>query len=99
MGRCARILTVTLLIALVWGSVGCVGPMNLTRRFDEYVNQLYVDSPLFTQALSPILVGGYFSCLAADMALFNPFVWWRDVTEGSGTPYYYSSPEVPVGED
>ena len=88
-----------LLLGVICTSSACVGPMNLTRRLDEYVNQLYVDNPLFTQALSPLLVGGYFSCVAADMALFNPFIWWRDVVDGRGTPYYYSSPELPVEED
>ncbi len=95
----ARIPAVILLVAMLWLVSGCVGPMNLTRRLDEQVNQLYVDSPLFTQALSPILLGGYFCSVAADMSLFNPVIWWRDAIKGQGTPYYYKSPKVPVEEE
>ena len=77
----------------------CVGPSHVSRYVDERYNQFYVDSPVITQAASPLIMTASVVTNTVDLVIVNPFFWWKDALDGRGTPYYYQNPTVPMQVD
>jgi len=69
--------------------------MRLSRGLDQKYNELYVESPVLTEGLSPLILAGDVIATTADYLLVNPLVWWKDAIRGRGSAYYYRNPAPP----
>lgn len=77
---------------------GCLGPNNLSRGFDDWVNQTYVDSPWLGQLLLYIglIPAVYGVTTVLDFAIGNVFDFWgQSAFRGTGTPFIHRNPAVP----
>ena len=83
------------LIAMVV-SVGCYGPMKLTRQVDDWANQIYVDSPWLGQIVGWIVLPIAMPVTnIIDWIILNPISFWgEDVWKNQGTPFDHKNPVV-----
>ncbi len=87
---------IPLLLMLILPSLGCVGPSILSRYVDEQYNQAYVNSPIVTEIAAPVILAASLVSNTMDVTLVNPFYWWKDALDGTGKPYYYQNPKLPI---
>ena len=77
---------------------GCFGPMKLTRQFDDWTNQAYVDSAWLGQVL---LYTGIIPAVSVitnviDYLILNPLNFWgQDAFRGQGRPFRHLRAEEP----
>jgi len=91
------ILPITLLLI-----TGCsAGPSKLSRQFDDYRNQKYVDSSWGTAVLSDVIPVYPLVSLGAalvDGLILNPIQFWgTDAWQKNGQAFIHSNPTVPEG--
>ncbi|MEZ5978502.1 MAG: hypothetical protein R3F34_09820 [Planctomycetota bacterium] len=74
------------------------GPKQLTRTWDDWVNQKYSENSLIhgliLQDLLPVYpIVGFLAAIGDGIAL-NPYYFWsRDIWEGNGTAYNHNGVE------
>ena len=79
-------------------TIGCWGPMSLSRGFDDWTNQLYVDTPWLAQLLFyiSIIPAVWLVASAIDLLIVNVLDFWGESAfRGTGTPYIHRNPAVP----
>ena len=82
-----------ILIVCVAGS-GCLGPMQVTRSYDDWLNQSYVDSPWLVGNMvsAAVLSVGFVFTWLIDTLVANPIDFWSKSAsptgkQGYGTPF------------
>ena len=81
---------------------GCFGPMKITRQYDDWLNQMYVDSPwLVANVISAMFVSiGYYVTNLVDYLVLNPIDFWGTSAQpfgsGRGTAFNHKAPTVPA---
>jgi hypothetical protein len=84
------------LIALL--AVGCMGPMQISRQFDDWANDFYTREPWWGQfgiIVYPIVMAALF---LADFLVLNVINFWKQKDyNGDGTPFKHK--EVPLPPD
>jgi len=80
-------------------AAGCFGPQHMSRRMDDWSNQMYVDNPWLTgNSISYVLLSTIFTATRFVDSFVNFFYFWlRDawpLGSGRGTGFEHS-PVVP----
>jgi len=80
-------------------AVGCMGPMTLSRQFDDLANDFYTREPWWGQfgiIVYPIVM----SVLnLADFVALNPYNFWSNKDySGDGTPFEHKVVTSTVGK-
>lgn len=86
-------------IALLVSAVGCYGPMSLTRTYDDWTNQIYVDSPWLAEILlyTGIIPAIQIITFVIDTGIGNPVDFWTESAfRGHGTPFQHRNPSMPI---
>ena len=94
-----KVFTLGLALLVVLAITGCYGPNKISRMFDDWGNQMYVDSPWLAQLL--LYVGvfgiGMWVCQFIDMIVLNVIDFWGESAfRGYGTPFNHQAPTVPT---
>lgn len=90
------------LAVLVLVIAGCaVGPRMLTRQWDDWVNQQYVNTPWLTgNVVSASLIGVVYGVAGIGDAIANTYYFWAMDAEpfgkGVGTPFNHKNPTMPA---
>ena len=92
-------LAVVVLVAIS----GCGGPFKLTRQFDDFMNQKYVESPwLYGNTLSTIVAQWVYSLAGfIDVVFLNVIDFWGQSAwpfgkhKGQGTPFDHKKVTIP----
>ena len=93
-----RLVITVCIAALLLTVPGCWGPMQLTRGFDDWVNQQYVDGPWLAQLMFylPIIPIAFTVTGVIDLLILNVLDFWGESAfRGTGTPYMHRNPAVP----
>lgn len=85
-------------LILVLG-VGCFGPMQLSRQFDDWSNEFYTKEPWWGQ-LGIIVYPIVMSVLnVADFVVLNAVNFWsKKDYSGDGTPFRHKVVTPPAGK-
>ena len=92
---------VVLALALLLTASGCFGPFVLSRGFDDWMNQQYVDNPIMANVLmftgiAPVAMLG---AALADLLVTNPIKFvGEDLFRGKGTPFHHINPVMEKEE-
>jgi len=88
-------------IALVIISACSAGPSKLSRQFDDYRNQKYVDSSWGATVLTDVLPVYPIVSLGAalvDGIILNPIQFWgTDAWQQNGQGFIHTNPTIPEG--
>lgn len=88
-------------IALAFISACSAGPSKLSRQFDDYRNQKYVDSSWGATIITDIIpiypiVG--LGATIIDVVILNPIQFWgTDAWQKNGQGFIHSNPAIPEG--
>ncbi len=98
-----KLALVALVMLVVVGSVSCYGPQKLTRSFDDWTNQGYVDTPwLYGNVISYWLIGFVTGITWWIDGFINMYYFWVKDAEpfgsGKGTPFNHKAVTVPAGK-
>lgn len=80
--------------------VGCMGPMTVSRQFDDWANDFYTREPWWGQfgiIVYPIVMG---VLMLADFIALNPINFWFQGKDynGDGTPFKHKDVQPPPGK-
>ena len=99
-----KIAVVSLILVVCTVSSGCLGPMTLTRSYDDWLNQSYVDSPWLVGNIvsAAVLSVGFVLTYLIDTLIVNPIDFWTKSAppggkQGYGTPFDHKK-AIPPGK-
>ena len=97
-----KVAVIGLVMIVCVASVGCLGPMHMTRSYDDWLNQSYVDSPwLVGNIVSTAFLSVVFVVTSAiDILVGNPYDFWTKSapptgSQGHGTPFDHKRALIP----
>ncbi len=98
-----KAMVVALALLIVVGSIGCFGPRKLTRQFDDWLNQEYVNQPwLVGNVVSMWLIGIVFWITQVVDGIIDFYYFWVEdawpIGKGVGTPFNHKAITVPAGK-
>ena len=98
-----KIAVVSLILIVCTASSGCLGPMKVTRSYDDWLNQSYVDSPWLVGNIvsATVLSAGFVFAWIIDTLIVNPIDFWSKSAppfgkQGNGTPFDHKK-AIPPG--
>ncbi len=95
-----KVAVLMIVVLLAVSLTGCFGPRKLTRGFDDWLNQEYVNQPwLVGNVISAALIGIAFWVTGVIDAVIDLYYFWVEDAwpfgKGVGTPFTHKNPTMP----
>ena len=97
-----QVALVAMAVVVLVAVSGCGGPFKVTRGFDDWMNQKYVENPwLYGNVISTSLAQMVYGLTSlADMVVLNTIDFWGTSAwpfgkQGHGTPFSHKSVTIP----
>lgn len=98
-----KVALVALVVVVLAGAVGCGGPYKLSRQFDDWMNQNYVDSPwiwgnVIVNGLAMWVHGlvAWVDSISLNVIDFWGTSAWPFGKQGYGTAFTHKAPTIPA---
>lgn len=96
-----KVALVLFVLVFAVAASGCFGPHKLTRQYDDWLNQQYVDNPwVVGNIVSAAFIGvGYAVTSIVDFLVLNTIDFWGTSAwpfgPNKGTPFNHKNPTMP----